>query len=66
MRENWGKMRKLGILCMKTVQMQIKPYSIQNSPQQSANAEAFAETYLHFLISGLAIKILRQLDAWEP
>ena len=51
---------------MKTVQMQIKPYSIQNSPQQSANAEAFAETYLHFLISGLAIKILRQLDAWEP
>ena len=59
------KLGNLSILCMKTVQMQIEPYSIQNLPQQSANAEAFAEAYLHFLISGFAIKILRQLDAWE-
>ena len=30
--------------------------NIQNSPQQSANAEAFPEVYLCFLVSALAKK----------
>ena len=36
--------------------------SIQNSPQQSANAEAFAEAYLHFVVSASAKQMLRQLN----
>ena len=39
------------------------PYSIQNSPWQSANAKAFAEAYLHFTVFASAIKMLRQLNA---
>ena len=37
--------------------------NIQNSPQQSANAEAFAEAYLHFIVFASAIKMLRQLNS---
>ena len=35
---------------------------IQNSPRQSANAEAFAKAYLCFLVSASAKKMLRQLN----
>ena len=31
--------------------------SVRNSPRQSANAEPFAEAYLHFIVFALAIKI---------
>ena len=37
--------------------------SIRNSPWQSANAEAFAEAYLHFIVFALAIKMPRQLNS---
>ena len=41
----------------------LPPYRIQNSPQQSANAEAFAEVYLSFIVSASAKKMPRQLNA---
>ena len=37
--------------------------SIRNSPQQSANAEAFAKAYLHFIVFASAIKMPRQLNS---
>ena len=37
--------------------------SVRDSPQQSANAEAFAETYLCFLVSPSAKKMPRQLNS---
>ena len=37
--------------------------NIRNLPQQSSNAEAFAEAYLHFTVFALAIKMLRQLNS---
>ena len=40
------------------------PDSIQNSPQQLANAEGFAEAYICFIVSALAKKkMLRQLNS---
>ena len=36
--------------------------SVRNSPRQSANAEAFAEAYLCFLVSASAKKMPRQLN----
>ena len=38
-------------------------YSVRNSPRQSANAEAFAEAYLHFIVFASAIKMPRQLNS---
>ena len=35
--------------------------SVRNSPRQSANAEPFAEAYLHFVVFASAIKMPRQL-----
>ena len=40
-----------------------KRFSVRNLPRQSANAEAFAEAYLYFLVSALAKKMPRQLNA---
>ena len=37
--------------------------SVRNLPQQSANAEAFAEAYLHFIVFASAIKMQRQLNS---
>ena len=37
--------------------------SVRNSPQQSANVEAFAEAYLCFLASASAKKMPRQLNS---
>ena len=37
--------------------------SVRNSPRQSANAEAFAEAYLHFIVFASAIKMPRQLSS---
>ena len=37
--------------------------SIRNLPRQSANAEAFAEAYLHFIVFASAIKMQRQLNS---
>ena len=36
--------------------------SVRNSPRQSANAEVFAEAYLHFIVFASAIKMPRQLN----
>ena len=42
------------------------PYhSVRNSPRKSADAEAFAEAYLHFIIFVLAIKMPRQLNSFK-
>ena len=38
-------------------------HSIQNLPRQLANAKAFAEAYLHFIVFALAIKMPRQLNS---
>ena len=35
--------------------------SVRNSRRQSANAEVFAEAYLHFIVFASAIKMLRLL-----
>ena len=34
---------------------------VRNSPRQSANAENFAEAYLHFIVFAEAVKCLRNL-----
>ena len=38
-------------------------FSLQNLPQQSVNAEAFAEAYPCFLVSASAKKMRRQLSS---
>ena len=40
--------------------------NIRNLPQQSANAEGFAQAYLWFLVSAQQKKMPRQLSSWEP
>ena len=39
--------------------------SVRSSPRQPANAEAFAEAYLCYLVSALAKKMPRQLNSLE-
>ena len=42
------------------------PYhSVRNSPRKLADAEAFAEAYLHFIVFVLAIKMPRQLNSFK-
>ena len=43
--------------------LQITFFSIQNLPRQSANAEAFAEAHLHFMVFASAIEMPRQLNS---
>ena len=38
-------------------------YSVRNSPRQPANAEAFAEACLHYIVFASAIKMPRQLNS---
>ena len=40
----------------------LREVSVRNSSRQSANAEAFAEAYLHFIVFAWAIKMPRQLE----